>query len=217
MKDVILSELLAIVIPAHNEAGAIARVVEGASANGQVIVVDDASSDATAGIAVAAGADVVRLAENHGYDGALEAGFARAKALGCTRVITIDADGQHDPALSPLFVAQLDAGADVVVGHRDRFQRFGEWAFALVGRVLWRIDDPLSGIKAYRMSVYDALGHFDSYRSIGTELAIFAARRGVRVVNVPLRTLAREGESRFGGGWRANARLLRALVLGIVR
>ncbi len=208
---------LSIVIPAHNEAAAIARVVVGARAHGHVIVVDDASGDDTAHIASAAGADIVQLTTNRGYDGALEAGIARARALGCERFVTMDGDGQHDVAFIPVLDEKLAAGADVVVGHRDSYERVGEVVFALAGSVLWGIDDPLCGLKGYRMSVYDALGHFDSYKSIGTELAIFAARRGYNVVNVRIAVQPRDGVSRFGSGWRANARLVRALALGALR
>jgi glycosyltransferase involved in cell wall biosynthesis len=208
---------LGIVIPAFNEATTIGRVVAGARHFGTVIVVDDASSDATAAVALEHGADVVRLTENAGYDRALQTGAERAKSLGCTCFMTMDGDGQHDPAAIAAFLDELCAGADVVVGARDRHQRFAEWLFAFVGRRLWKIEDPLCGMKCYRMSVYDALGHFDSYNSIGTELAIHAASSGRPVSNVPIVTQPRAGASRFGAGVRANVRILRALIRGVGR
>ena len=203
-------------IPAFNEAAAIGRVVEGARGFGTVVVVDDASTDATAAVASAHGADVVRLAGNSGYDGALQAGVERAHALKAGCFLTMDADGQHDPDLIPMFLERVNAGADVVVGIRDRFQRFSEWLFSVAGRALWGIADPLCGMKCYRMRVYEDLGHFDAYRSIGTELAIFAARNGRRIENISIHTMPRRGPSRFGAGWRANRRILRALVYGLV-
>jgi glycosyltransferase involved in cell wall biosynthesis len=208
---------LGIVIPAFNEANAIGAVVAGAKRFGQVIVVDDASTDTTARVAADNGADVVRQPRNLGYDEALSAGAARAKALDRDAFITMDADGQHDPDTIAVFLERLRAGADVVIGTRDRLQRFGEWAFAVVGRFAWHIPDPLCGMKCYRMSVYDDLGHFDSYQSIGTELALHAARRGFSIDNVPIRTRPRSGASRFGAGWRANKRILRALAIGLRR
>lgn len=206
---------LGIVIPAFNEAAVIGAVVAGATRFGTVIVADDASSDATAEVARAAGAEVVRLPRNVGYDRALQAGVERAKALGCTCFLTMDADGQHDPEAIARFVAALGSGADLVVGTRDRFQRVAEWLFAVFGRWLWNMNDPLCGMKCYRMRVYDSLGHFDSYGSIGTELAIHAARRGCVIVNVPIRTRPRSGTSRFGAGFRANMRILRALLCAL--
>lgn len=182
-----------------------------------MIVVDDASTDGTAEISAIQGADVIRQLRNEGYDAALSAGAARAKALGCDAFITMDADGQHDPASLECFIDRLRAGASVVVGTRDKLQRVGEWVFAMVGSWRWRIHDPLCGMKGYRMTVYDDLGHFDSYQSIGTELALHAASRGLVIDNVPIRTRPRTGSSRFGACWPANMRILRALLIGFWR
>jgi hypothetical protein len=123
----------------------------------------------------------------------------------------MDADGQHEPAILQSFLRAIDEGAEVVVGIRDRRQRRAEHVFAWIGRRLWGIRDPLCGMKAYRISVYRQLGHFDSYGSIGTELAIFAARSGRRITQVPVRTRDRIGVPRFGRRLQANAKIFRAL------
>jgi glycosyltransferase involved in cell wall biosynthesis len=202
-----------IIIPALNEAQSIAKVVEGARQFGTVIVVDDGSSDGTGAVAAAAGAEVVRHPLNLGYDAALGSGFERAAALSCDAVVTLDADGQHDPQLLAQFIAALETGASVVAGVRDRCQRIAERLFAWVTRIRWGIHDPLCGMKGYQMAVYRELGHFDSYGSIGTELALFAARRGMRLVEIPVRTRERVGAPRFGRRLSANWRILRALIL----
>jgi glycosyltransferase involved in cell wall biosynthesis len=207
---------VAIVIPALNEERTIAGVVTAVSAFGRAIVVDDGSTDATGALAAAAGAEVVRHAVNRGYDAALDSGFAAASRAGCDCIVTVDADGQHRPALIDEFLRAIDGGADVVVGVRDRRQRFGEHAFAVVGRRLWGIDDPLCGMKAYRTGVYRALGHFDAYGSIGTELCLFAVRRGMRIMQVPVATRDRLDQPRFGRRWSANLRILRALAVALV-
>ena len=206
-----------IVIPALNEAASIESVVEGCLHAGIPIVVDDHSSDVTGDVARRAGATVVRHAERMGYDGALASGFRCAAELQCECIVTLDADGQHDPLLVAAFVSAIDAGADLVAGVRDRRQRFGEHVFSLVGRARWGIVDPLCGIKAYRMSLYKELGHFDSYKSIGTELALFAANRGKRVRQLPVKTRSRDGRPRFGGGMIANGRILRSLFIALRR
>lgn len=208
---------VAIVIPAFNEAATIDRVVKAVQSQGIPIVVDDGSSDETAACAVAAGADVIRLSRQSGYDGALNAGFDRAEKLGCEFMITMDADGQHDPISLTAFLQQLEVGAEVVVGVRERQQRLGETIFAWLGHAMWGIADPLCGMKAYCSSVYRELGHFDSYGSVGTELAIFAARRQRRIANLPIRTRARNDQPRFGRRFQANYRILRALWLGVTR
>jgi glycosyltransferase involved in cell wall biosynthesis len=208
---------LGIIIPALNEAQSIADVIDGARPFGSVIVVDDGSIDETAAIARTAGADVVRHEINRGYDTALNSGFARAAQLGCETVVTLDADGQHDPLLLQQFIAALDQNAAVVLGVRDRFQRLAERMFSWVASARWNIRDPLCGMKGYRMEVYRELGHFDSYRSIGTELAIFAASRGLKIIEIPVQTRPRVGVPRFGRRLLGNWRILRALLLSQIR
>lgn len=192
-------------------------MIRSAAPYGLPIVVDDGSCDGTADEARAAGADVVVHQENRGYDEALNSGFARAAALDCDFVITLDADGQHDPAVLGEFVGGVTQGADVVVGIRDRRARWAETAFALVTAGMWGIRDPLCGFKAYRMEVWRELGRFDGYGSIGTELTLFAAKTGKRIRQIPIRTKERNGAPRFGRRLEANVRILRALWLGVWR
>jgi glycosyltransferase involved in cell wall biosynthesis len=208
---------IAIVIPALNEAATIARVVAGAAPWGTPIVVDDGSSDGTGSVAMGAGAIVVTHPGRRGYDEALNSGFARASERGFEYVITIDADGQHDPGTIGAFISGLASGADVVIGVRDRLQRFAEYVFAWVGARKWAIRDPLCGMKAYRTAVYDELGHFDSYSSIGTELALFAARRHKILLQLPVKTRDRLDQARFGNRLSANRRIFRALLIGMRR
>jgi hypothetical protein len=87
----------------------------------------------------------------------------------------------------------------------------------MLGRRLWGVEAPLYGLKCYRMTVYEGLGHFDSYGSISTEFAIYAARSDRVIVKVPIGIFPRHDASRIGAGWRAKQRIPRALARGIVR
>lgn len=107
-------------IPAHDEAPRIVPVIRGALAHLRVLVVDDGSSDSTAVEAAAAGATVLSQHPNRGKGAALRAGFARAIAEGALAVVTLDADGQHDPAELPGFIeAEAAWPAELIVGRRD--------------------------------------------------------------------------------------------------
>jgi glycosyltransferase involved in cell wall biosynthesis len=203
---------IGIVIPALNEARSIGDVVRHSVAHGVPVVVDDGSTDGTAEVATTAGAEVVRHVRNLGYDEALNSGFRRALELGFEWVITVDADGQHDPKTLEGIIEQLDSGADVVVGVRDRKQRFAECVVAWWGTRVWGIRDPLCGIKGYRIEVYKEHGYFDSCSSVGTELAICASVRGRNVTQIAVHTRARVGAPRFGSSIRANLLILRALL-----
>jgi len=206
-----------IVIPALNESATILGIIEAAGIYGLPIVVDDGSTDDTAELARQAGAIVVSHERNCGYDAALNSGFEKAAALGSEVVITLDADGQHDPTLLQKFIDQIDAGADVVAGIRSRRQRFAEHLFAWYTITRFGIKDPLCGMKAYRTAVFEALGHFDSYESIGTELMIFAAKNGYRLDQVIFDVRDRKGQSRFGRIIVGNYRIIRAMLLSIWR
>lgn len=208
---------IALVIPAYNEAGTIFDVVKAASVYGQPIVVNDCSSDATAEIAKRAGAIVVSHAKNMGYDGALNSGFAEAQHGGYECIITLDADGQHDPTLLTRFIEALEQGADLVLGVRNKRPRLAEHVFALYARARYGIHDPLCGMKAYKHSVYEGLGHFDSYKSIGTELALYGIRTGFAFHQIPFEVRDRIDRPRFGRALSANLRIFRAMVLDFVR
>ena len=207
---------LGIVVPALNEARTIANVVSLCKVYGVPIVIDDGSSDDTGLVAATEGAQVVRHAVNKGYDAALNSGFRKAAELGCQYVITIDADGQHNPLLLGKFCELLDAGADIVIGNRNERARFAEYCFAFVTKILYGLTDPLCGFKGYRMSIYDALGHFDSYGSIGTELTLFALRNGSRLEQIPVVVRERDGAPRFGRRFSANLKIFRALCLSFI-
>ena len=202
-----------IVIPALNESATIAGIVEVVGKYGIPIVIDDGSTDNTALLALKSGAVVFTHEANRGYDVALNSGFRKAAELGCQIIITVDADGQHDPLLIQQFIDAIESGADVVVGIRSRRQRFAEYFFAWYTGLRFGVKDPLCGMKAYRLSVYNALGHFDSYASIGTELMIFAAKRKYHIKQIPFNVRERVGESRFGQTLSANYKIIRAMIL----
>ncbi len=114
-KDAVLA-----LIPAYNEADHIPAVVAGVKAFLPVLVVDDGSIDETATLASAAGADVIRQLPNQGKGTALRAGFRWALEKGYDAVLTLDADGQHDPLEIPKFLdVYEDQCSDLIVGARD--------------------------------------------------------------------------------------------------
>lgn len=208
---------IGIVIPALNESATIDGVVRAAEKYGIPIVVDDGSVDETSKLAEMAGANVVRHERNCGYDNALNSGFKRAVELDAEVIITVDADGQHDPSIINEFIKMIDVGSDVVIGVRNEKQRISEHLFAWYTKIRFGIEDPLCGMKAYRSTVYTSLGHFDSYKSIGTELMMFAAKNNYRIGQIPIKVSDREGASRFGQIFSGNYQILRAMMLSLWR
>jgi hypothetical protein len=203
------------IVPAFNEAGSVAAVVRAVRANVDVIVVDDGSSDGTGALAREAGAEVVVHERNRGYGRAVASGLASALALGYKGAVTLDADGQHDPELVGRFVQSLQGGVDLVIGVRDRHQRWSESLFALAGSAFWGITDPLCGMKGYSRRLLVACQPLYTYESVATELALVAARSACRIEQIPVTTGRRAGSPRFGVGLRANLRILAALLRGL--
>jgi len=110
------------VVPAWNEAGAIGAVVDEIRAFDpqiDVVVVDDASTDDTAGVARAHGAKVLALPFNVGIGGAVQTGFRYARDEGYEVAVRLDGDGQHDASELGKLLGPIHAGeADFVVGSR---------------------------------------------------------------------------------------------------
>jgi len=109
-----------VLIPAYNETAHIGQVVAAARQFLPVLVVDDGSSDDTAARAEMNGAEVIRQVPNQGKGAALRAGFRRSIQLEMEAVITLDADGQHDPAEIPLFLqAYQESRSGLIIGQRN--------------------------------------------------------------------------------------------------
>ena len=203
---------VAIVIPAFNEEATISDVVQSVKEYGIVIVVNDASSDKTKQIAEGAGAIVINHKDNKGYDGALNSGFKRAEELDCDGVITFDADGQHSANILSQYIRHLEKGIDLVLGSRPKTQRFAEWVFKIYTKFFINWSDPLCGMKGYSMKLYKNKGCFDSYNSIGTELAAYGIINGYKYVEINIPIIVRKDSPRFGSRIRSNIMILKALI-----
>jgi len=186
------------VIPAYNEAQHIVQVVNSAQQYLPVLVVDDGSADDTARLAEAAGASVLRQVPNQGKGAALRAGFRRALDLGYGAVITLDADGQHDPAEIPKFLEAYSAGpADLIIGQRSFSQMpwsrrlantGGGWRFGLaVGQP---IPDNQSGYRLLSQRLMQALlGSTEQDFEFEVEMITTCVKNKYALNWVPIRTI----------------------------
>jgi glycosyltransferase involved in cell wall biosynthesis len=191
------SEFLAL-IPAHDEAPRIAPVIEAARQHLPVLVVDDGSSDATSEVAAAAGARVIAQRPNQGKGAALRLGFRHALEAGAKAVVTLDADGQHDPADLPrLLAAGADGQVELVIGRRDfaampAFRRLSNTLGTIVlSAALGRdVPDNQSGFRMIGRRLVTAMLESEE-NGFGFEVEMIAVciREGWPMAWVPIRTI----------------------------
>jgi glycosyltransferase involved in cell wall biosynthesis len=211
---------VACVIPALDAAGtvgAVARGVREALHGTLVIGVDDGSRDGTRR-ALRDDCDIVIcFDENRGKGAALRAGIAAALARDAAAVLTIDADGQHDPAAASALIAALD-GADLAIGARVRRgspmplgrRVTNALASAAIGAIVGApVADAQSGYRAARRAVFERVHAPGDRYEYETEFLIAAAHAGFRITAVPVAT--RYGAPSHFRGVRDSARVVRAI------
>jgi glycosyltransferase involved in cell wall biosynthesis len=191
-------------IPAYNEAGHITPVIHQSLTHLPVLVVDDGSIDQTAAEAESAGATVLRQLPNQGKGAALRAGFRWALERDYAAVITLDADGQHDPAELPAFIEAYRANsADLIIGtrqfrHMPPVRRIAN----LTGLALFswalgqRIHDNQSGYRLISRRLMETmLASQEGGFEFEVDMIITAIRHHFPIAWVPIRTIYTGGGS----------------------
>ena len=181
-----------IVIPAHNEENTVGAVVDKAMKYGDVLVIDDASSDNTGKVAENHGAHVITHKTNKGLGSALKTGFEYALKNKYGIIITLDADGQHVPEEIPLFLEGIKE-YDFVLGARDLHgypfkKRFGNFFLNVATNFIsgTYLKDTESGFGAFRGTAWEKL-HLQSERyQIALEIVFEIGRNHLSYTNVPI-------------------------------
>jgi glycosyltransferase involved in cell wall biosynthesis len=215
-----------ILIPAHNEAATVGGIVTELRERWSypVVVIDDNSSDETCAVAESAGATVLPLALQLGAWGAIQTGLRYALANGYRTAVTLDGDGQHDPAslgdiLAPLVADQ----ADVVIGAypaRASRARLLAWRY-FRGLTGMELEDITSGFRAYNEKAITLLASREAslldYQDVGVLLILL--RSGLRTVEVdsPMNPRS-QGASRVFDSWRTVGKyMLQTSLLCVAR
>ncbi|RLB07913.1 MAG: glycosyltransferase family 2 protein [Deltaproteobacteria bacterium] len=195
---------IAALIPAYNASSSLREVIEGVKSYGlDVLVVDDGSTDATAEIAAQLGVHLLRHGVNRGKGMALRTGFRFLLHKGYKAVITIDADGQHDPSFIPEFIRAYQEGrGEVIIG--SRAQEFGQmnWLRRFWNRLAAKavskltgtaFTDTQSGYRLIKGEVLKGLALCSSGYEGELELLIKACKKGHSVVDISITTRFADG------------------------
>jgi glycosyltransferase involved in cell wall biosynthesis len=223
------------VVPALNEEANVGRVIDELRAvdpGMEVVVIDDASVDATAAVAEDRGAHVVRLPYNLGIGGAVQTGYRYAFEHGFDVAVQVDGDGQHDPAQLPLILGPLlDDEADVVVGSRfsgdgsfrsTRTRRIGIRIFArIVSAVVGqRVTDTTSGFRAINRKAIALFAADYPHDYPEVEATVMCVKHKLRLREVPVAMRERGGGRSSITAARSiyyMAKVLLAIFVGLFR
>nr|MBI4156377.1 glycosyltransferase family 2 protein [Candidatus Woesearchaeota archaeon] len=187
------------VIPAFNESKRIEPVIKKTKRFvDEVIVVDDHSRDNTYETAKKAGAKAIRLISNMGAGFATRVGCDLAMKNRADIIITLDADGQHDPEEIPKLLKTLqEYNLDIVFGSRPRnenmpkIRRLGNWGLSFIAKILFnsKVKDTQTGYHAFTSKAYPMIRWSSSRYGVVTEFAVNVAKNGLRCKEVEVKTI----------------------------
>jgi hypothetical protein len=223
------------IVPAFNEEGAIGQVIDELRAfdpDLDVVVVDDASQDATRARAAGRGAHVVVLPFNLGIGGAVQTGFRYAAENGYELAIRVDGDGQHDPSeLGPLVEVVVSDQADICVGSRfagaDGYRssparRVG--IRILARTVSWltgqRVTDTTSGFQVLNRKAIELFAADYPHDYPEVEAALMLHKHRLRLAEVPVTMRERVAGRSSIRGLRSvyyMAKVMLAILIGALR
>ncbi len=196
-----------VVIPAFNESATITQIVKQVrSLNYNVVVVNDCSTDNTAKLAEQAGAIVLDLSLRLGAWGAIQTGMRYALYMGADIIITLDADGQHNPRDIEKLLNTLNSCVDIVIGScTQRGSKARKFAWSLF-RILTglKIQDLTSGFRCYTSKAARILikreGLLFEYQDIG--ILLLARKKGFIIKELDVHMLPRQiGASHIFSSW----------------
>jgi glycosyltransferase involved in cell wall biosynthesis len=189
-----------VVLPAFNAEKTLSAVVRGLRQHVpgvQIVGINDGSIDGTGALLRSVCDRAIEFTANRGKGSGLRAGFAAAVELGCDTVLTIDSDGQHDPAFAPSLLDALER-CHIAIGTRDlsgdqmpMHRRLANYLSTTATRIVsgGAVKDSQSGFRAIRREVIDEIHPEGERYEFETDFIVRAANAGFTIMNVPISTI----------------------------
>lgn len=202
-----------LLIPAFNEAETIQTVVQSCLVYGDVLVVDDGSTDGTSQLALKEGAKVLKNEHNVGYARTLMNGVEHLKDQ-YDFIIIIDADGEINPHIYDKILNDFKSDT-FYIGNRLTKNRKIESLISFISKYFTKIDDIFCGTYIIPTNLLQKIGNQQIIADealVGLKLALSLLSN--QTLNIPFTPGKRAGVSRFGEGWLNDLKLLNALIKG---
>ncbi len=186
-----------VIIPAHNEEKHISKVIQNTKEyTKNIIVIDDGSTDNTFQEAINSGVTVLHHKVNLGKGAALKTWCEYALLNGATRIIVMDADGQHNPKEIPTFREHLKE-KDIVFSYRigkesmPKILKFGNWFISKVAKTLYgpELHDTQCGFRAFSAETYKKIQWESCDYSLESEMIANVGKNNLKYSQIPIATI----------------------------
>ena len=204
-----------IIIPSFNEAKTITKIYNQAGKFGKVLIIDDGSTDDTEKILIKNKIKFLKNKKNIGYEASLIKGIKHVIKFykNSKYLVTLDADEEHLPNSIPkLFQKLKKNNLDIVVGHRNKMNRFTEVILNLLYKFRFNINDPVCGLKIYKIEVLKKTIKKISTNMFMVDILTFSNSYNYSLGNLKINVKKRFGTPRVGNFFRSNLKIIRIIL-----
>jgi len=209
-----MKKKIAVLIPAKNEQKNIKKVILLFRKFGKVFVVDDNSDDNTYIISKKFAYKIIRSNKNLGYDGAIRFGISNIinSKIKLDYLLTVDADGEHSNRYVKQFIKKMSK-YDIIIGSRNKLNRFSEYFVSFISKIIYSVNDPLSGMKCYNYRVLRQKFHKIKTDKIDyTGMFFLKIFNKKRISNIRIIVNKQNKPSSFGHGFYSNFKIIKSFL-----
>jgi len=220
---------ITIIVPVYNEEGTIIQVINELNERGyDIIIVDDGSTDSTPYLLQKFKDDNIKIYRhviNRGLGAALKTGIEAALSKKASYIVTFDADGQHDPDdIKKVCKPLIDDKADVVIGKRNfgempLSRNIGNFIMNIITLIFYgvKVSDSQSGLRAFTRSAASKIKINDRGYGVSSEIISEIKRRGLRLKEVPIKTIYTPETISKGTNLSVGIRILVKLIINMLK
>jgi len=205
---------LGIIIPARNEEKTIKKVIDSIKKYGDIVVVDDSSSDKTLSILKKSRTKYLRNYSHKGYEETVLKGIKHLLKKNYKYIATFDADGEHDHKF--FLNLKKNSSFDLIIGQRKSFNRFSEYLFSFITNNLFNIKDPCSGLKIYNTKILKKI-NIKNENILNTSIIFKIKFLGGKIIHKILKVKKRKDGSRLGNKLIVNINIIYCIFKLLVK